>query len=405
MRSMQLKNVYVGTCTMCFQGLCFNETVYYCIDCNIDVCTSCQPSHSFLHATSIVRITSLPWPPQPGVAEATASCSECSLEVKCRLECSDCSSCLCQECSGSVDRRRKWYEHRTQHQRIKGFIFLCSPLEEVSPSTPGQCDCLTVRGCISHCFRCYRVMKLGECIYSCRTCRREYNTAQEICQECFVAVQTKHHGHEFGSMLLHYVNEGSDDADSQFRRWWRCTAPGCNLVVGPTVEWLHRHPDARLCIGDALMDHYRKCVWKDCPKTYQYRSQLRDPANPAEKMTCSYCDRSIAWDVWNEWCYTCDEFTCKDCVEDGRAAHRHPLAWTRVVKKAPIRLTTQFNFNDKRSCDRCGSTVFTNMFQGMECTICRDYHCCTTCLQKQVRPQHPVCKGRQAAFDFWLIRD
>ena len=137
-------------------GFCFNDKAYYCVDCNIDMCNSCQPSHSTLHATSIVRVTFLPWPPRPGVAETTASCSECSLDIKCRLECSDCSSCLCQECSGFEDRRKKWYDHRSQHQRIKGFICLCSPLEEVSPSTSGQCDCLTVRGCISHCYRCHR---------------------------------------------------------------------------------------------------------------------------------------------------------------------------------------------------------------------------------------------------------
>lgn len=120
------------------------------------MCSSCQPSHSGLHATSIVRFTFVPWPPQPDVSETTASCSECSLNVKCRLECSDCSSCLCIECGGYKERRQKWYEHRNQHQRIKGFIYIASPLDELVPSTSSQCDCLTVRGCISHCSRCER---------------------------------------------------------------------------------------------------------------------------------------------------------------------------------------------------------------------------------------------------------
>ena len=182
---------------------------------------------------------------------------------------------------------------------------------------------------------------------------------------------------------------------------------------------MHRHPDARLCFGDALMDHYHKWIWRECPKTYHYRSSLRNPANPADKMKCDYCDTcrfsifenlsginvqcaAIAWDIWNQWCYTCDEFTCKNCVETGRAAHRHPLAWTRVLKKS---VNTQLNFNDKRNCDRCGTTIFASLFEGMECAICRDYHCCLACLQKSVRPQHPSCKGRQVAFDFWLLRN
>ena len=78
-------------------------------------------------------------------------------------------------------------------------------------------------------------------------------------------------------------------------------------VVGQTVEWLHKHPNSRLCIGDALIDHYRQWVWRvsnyvryllrfsyllqECPKTYSYRSRLRDPKNPAEKMKCNYCTK------------------------------------------------------------------------------------------------------------------
>ena len=126
-----------------------------CIDCSIDLCASCQSSHAMTaHASSIVRMTCYSWPPQSDVASAVASCSQCSLEVKCRLECSDCLQCICLACSAIPQRRQPWFRHRDQHQRIRGFICLLPPSQNVALPVDRECECMTVTGCLSHCERC-----------------------------------------------------------------------------------------------------------------------------------------------------------------------------------------------------------------------------------------------------------
>ena len=140
-------------------GMRFGEPFYYCIECNIDLCPSCQGAHAVTeHASSLVRITIHFWPPRPDVAKAAASCSECSLETKCRLECSDCLQCICSTCFGVPLRRLTWLGHRDQHQRPKGFINIVPPSQNVVPPASRECECLTVTGCIGHCGRCYQGM-------------------------------------------------------------------------------------------------------------------------------------------------------------------------------------------------------------------------------------------------------
>lgn len=136
-------------------GMRFGETAYHCIECSVDFCAPCQSSHAMTaHASAIVRITSYSWPPPPEVANAVASCSQCSLEIKCRIECSDCLQCICLACHGMAPRRQSWFRHRDQHQRIKGFIHLLPPSQNVVPPANHDCECLTMTGCISHCERC-----------------------------------------------------------------------------------------------------------------------------------------------------------------------------------------------------------------------------------------------------------
>ena len=142
----------------------FGDTTYHCIDCSTDFCTSCQSIHAMTaHATSIVRATAHSWPPSPNVAKTIASCSHCSLEVKCRTECSDCLQCLCLTCYGLDDRRQSWYRHRDQHQRSKGFIQLQPPSQNVVPPADHVCECLTKTGCVSHCGGCSEGMLFSYC--------------------------------------------------------------------------------------------------------------------------------------------------------------------------------------------------------------------------------------------------
>ena len=114
--------------------------------------------------------------------------------------------------------------------------------------------------------------------------------------------------------------------------------------------------------------------------------------------------RFSAYGDWNLWCNTCDICACKVCVDLGRLGHRHAMVWTMVVRK---NLTFQNNniYNLQRSCDRCKQSYMGALFQGFECTVCRNYHVCAPCISKKKMLQHMICQGRNAAYELQLIRD
>ena len=149
-------------------------------------------------------------------------------------------------------------------------------------------------------------IKVGETLYLCRTCSREYNSSMELCRGCHTADSSKHHGHEIAQLIIQRTTDMPDDKDIQLKNWWRCSFPGCNLgiflrlkylpldvsltnvVTGPSVEWLHKHAEAQLCMGDALLDFMRESAGQNCVKTYSYRSRLAEPANPTGRI-CKIC--------------------------------------------------------------------------------------------------------------------
>ena len=75
------------------------------------------------------------------------------------------------------------------------------------------------------------VNKVGESIYLCRTCQREYNSSMELCNECYKADSQNHQGHEFAKLMVQRVTDMPDDYDAQVSNWWRCNFPGCNLSM------------------------------------------------------------------------------------------------------------------------------------------------------------------------------
>lgn len=89
---------------------------------------------------------------------------------------------------------------------------------------------------------------------------------------------------------------------------------------------------------------------------------------------------------------------CNTCINTGRAAHRHSMLWTRVVK-VNVKAPRQMGHN--KQCDRCGQRYFSNFFLGLECTGCRQYHCCLPCVHKNNFPMHAFFSGKPAAFDFF----
>ena len=63
-----------------------------------------------------------------------------------------------------------------------------------------------------------------------------------------------------------------------------------NAVTGPSVEWLHKHAEARLCLGDALLDSCRENAGQQCVKTFSYRSRLPEPVDPTN-LQCKVCSK------------------------------------------------------------------------------------------------------------------
>ncbi len=145
-------------------GICFGQNAYFCIECKADFCGACQASHAATHASSLVRVKHFSWPPHKEIAAQLGTCSLCSIEVKCRVECGDCSLAICTECAGLHNRVPSFYKHREQHPCVKGFISLLDPLRNVVPPVNHECECLRVRGCVSHCQRCFKgELELNHC--------------------------------------------------------------------------------------------------------------------------------------------------------------------------------------------------------------------------------------------------
>lgn len=59
-------------------------------------------------------------------------------------------------------------------------------------------------------------------------------------------------------------------------------------VTGPGIEWLHIHAEARLCLGDALIDRCRETAGQLCLKTFSHRNRVPETANPTN-MKCRIC--------------------------------------------------------------------------------------------------------------------
>ena len=70
-------------------------------------------------------------------------------------------------------------------------------------------------------------LKIGEIVYRCRTCYKEYQMPQELCTDCFVKLSPLHASHEFGRLLLQKANDMPDDIQIQQNICWQCADPGC----------------------------------------------------------------------------------------------------------------------------------------------------------------------------------
>ena len=137
-------------------GLRADETSYLCIVCSARFCGRCQSSHAITHSGNLVRQTIQIWTQHMATIAEVASCSECSLDIRCRVECLVCSRNICFECYSFANRRLPFYAHRNTHTKGNGFVVLSAPTCSVVPQADHECDCLSSPGCISHCNSCLR---------------------------------------------------------------------------------------------------------------------------------------------------------------------------------------------------------------------------------------------------------
>ena len=133
----------------------FGQQSYYYRDCDANLCTKCQFSHKANHAEFMICITTIAWNPKMKLTKPRTSCSQCSREVNCRTECSDCLQCHCMLCNYYQDRRTTWNErHQESCSGKKKFRVLVSPYRFVKPPSDRHCECLEGCGSVSHCRRC-----------------------------------------------------------------------------------------------------------------------------------------------------------------------------------------------------------------------------------------------------------
>ena len=136
-------------------GLRTDDTVYHCTKCEKDFCTSCQRPHAALHASDLVRASYQGWSQGMMTLAEFVNCPDCSLEVRCRVQCLGCPQAICWECYEDATRRSNWYQHQTQHGKGKGVVFLVTPNHSVVPLSDHICDCLVASGCAGHCSECF----------------------------------------------------------------------------------------------------------------------------------------------------------------------------------------------------------------------------------------------------------
>ena len=138
-----------------FSVIKYLEVYFFCRECSAVFCASCQIGHSYVHVNSIFRFIDVSWSPKMKDIRVQGECSRCSRVVKCRLECLNCLSSVCQQCLGPG--RDEWLaQHRESSESHKSFRRLLPPYWIREPVTNQHCPCFDIHGVINHCDRCLK---------------------------------------------------------------------------------------------------------------------------------------------------------------------------------------------------------------------------------------------------------
>ena len=75
------------------------------------------------------------------------------------------------------------------------------------------------------------VIKVGQSLYMCRPCKREYGESSEMCHQCYIEESPKHQGHDFSQLLIERVDDMPDNDDIQLANLWRCITCSSGMHV------------------------------------------------------------------------------------------------------------------------------------------------------------------------------
>ena len=141
----------------------FEETYYECRMCNTNLCTACQSSHMNGHLIHLIRFVTIAWTATSSI-EPQSSCSICSRQVKCRIECTDCFTSICTSCyCDNLEAKSLWHQqHSEEHPRHKSFREISQPFMFKKPLPEDKfCPCFSSHDVVGHCSRCAKGVHSG----------------------------------------------------------------------------------------------------------------------------------------------------------------------------------------------------------------------------------------------------
>lgn len=151
---------------MMHSDICYEETYYECQICNTNLCSTCQGSHVNSHIIHLIRFVTIAWAATKSI-EPLSSCLICSRQVKCRIECTECLTSICNSCyCDNREARELWHkQHKAEYPYHKSFREVSQPFMFKKPLSKDRfCPCFDKHEIIGHCSRCSKGM--NSCVFS-----------------------------------------------------------------------------------------------------------------------------------------------------------------------------------------------------------------------------------------------
>ena len=233
-------------------GIPFDTHCFYCTECSVDICDNCHGRHDYTHVPKLLRFEGIQWQARTPDVAPTKICRHCAREHKARIECKQCSVSLCFSCLSTIESRSPFFKrHFEERPDDRVFLQLYPPSWSVTLQINSVCPCATTPGVFVHCDVCrssklptptfpedmltqVSVILCSQTAYACRTCRIEYGSAQEMCQNCWENHDPSHRTtHQF--QTLQVVRGGASNSDVAKQQWesvLRCAecADECKIV-------------------------------------------------------------------------------------------------------------------------------------------------------------------------------